>query len=337
MLARIAAEHPGVRVDGVTVERMVSARHGRELILGITSDEVFGPAITFGAGGVAVEVLRDLSIALPPLNARLIEDLVGSTRVSKMLGAFRHLPAVDRAAVAGALQRVSEIACAVPEVAELDINPLLAEANGVLALDARVVLRARPAGEAPFARLAIHPYPDELEHEERLPGGERVVVRPIRPEDAGIERDFVAGLSDQSRWWRFQSGLRTLTPEMLARFTQIDYDREMALVAIAEEGGVDREVAVCRYVTLPDALACEYAIVVADHWQGRGLGRLMMSRLIAIARERGLREMVGWVLADNAGMLGMMSKLGFAAASDAEDRRLKRVTLALRPAASPGA
>jgi acetyltransferase len=331
MLGRIAREHPDVRLDGVTVERMATSPHGRELVVGVASDEIFGPVISFGAGGIAVEVLRDLAIALPPLNARLVDDLIASTRVSRMLGRFRHLPAVDRGAVEEVLQRVSEMACAIPELHELDVNPLLADEQGARALDARVVLRARPAGEPPYARLAILPYPDDLVVELALPGGERVTLRPIRPEDATMEYDFVARLSPDSRRLRFQSGLANLTPEMLARFTQVDYDREMALVATEQKDGVEREIGVCRYVRLPDERACEYAIVVADEWQRRGLGHLMMERLIAIARGRGLGEMVGWVLRENDSMLKMMKGLGFTSVPDEGDPHLRRVTLSLSP------
>jgi len=248
--------------------------------------------------------------------------------VGLMLDAFRHLPAVDRAALDEVLLRISEIACELPEVVELDVNPLVADEHGVRALDARVAIRPRP-GARPYAHLAIEPYPVQYEAIEAFGDGRRVVVRPIRPEDATIEREFVEGLADESRRMRFQSALRHLTPAMLARFTQIDYDREMALVAIEGEGPGLRQVAVARYVALPDGQDCEYAIVVADAWQHRGLGARLMDRLVAIARERGLKRMEGWVLAENAAMLELCARMGFVRAAVPGDPLTRKVTLDL--------
>jgi acetyltransferase len=198
----------------------------------------------------------------------------------------------------------------------------------VVAVDARVVLREVPAQRMPYGHLAIHPYPRELERRLRLPGGAEVTLRPIRPEDAAMEEAFVAGLSEESRRMRFMSTLHALTPAMLARFTQIDYDREMALVAVREEAGAERELAVCRYVTLPDARSCEFAIVVADGWQRQGLGRLMMESLIEVAGTRGLERMLGLVDAANAPMLRLCEELGFVREAH-DDTHTRRIALAL--------
>jgi acetyltransferase len=328
IMASVKLRKPQARITGVTVETMVARPHGRELMVGVVRDAIFGPAIAFGAGGIAVEVLRDRVIALPPLNEILTADMIRGTRVGKMLGEFRNLPAVDRPALRAVLLRVSEMTCELPELEELDINPLIADESGAIAVDARVVLRPVPAQRTRYAHLAIHPYPGELEATLRLPGGEWVKIRPIRPEDAAMEQDFVEGLSPETRRLRFQSSLRSLTPGMLARFTQIDYDREMALVAVQEEGGAERELAVCRYITLPDGQSCEYAIVIADAWQGRGLGRRMMMALIDVARERGLKTMIGWVLASNAPMLRLCAELGFASTPD-DDPYTRRMVLDL--------
>jgi acetyltransferase len=279
-----------------------------------------------------VEVLRDRAVALPPLNHPLVEEMVAGTRVARMLETFRHLPAVNRGALEDVLLRVSEIACEFPEVVELDINPLLADEHGAFALDARVVLRAPRPGMARYGHLAIHPYPSELVSTLSLRTGESLTLRPIRPEDAIIETEFVEALSAESRRYRFQSGMRHLTPSMLARFTQIDYDREMALIAVDESGGREREVAVARYIRLPDEKSCEFAIAVADDWHHHGLGSRLMQALIGVARERGLETMIGWVLADNPNMLEMVSHLGFRIERDAEDPRNRRVTLPLKPA-----
>jgi len=328
---RVARVRPDARVSGVSLEAMVPRTHARELMAGIVNDPIFGPAITFGAGGIAIEVLHDRVVALPPLNKRLVEDMIHGTRVAKMLGDFRNLPAVDREALDAVLLRFSEIACEMPEIDELDINPVIASDNGVVAVDARIVLRSEVVSRRPYGHLAIHPYPAQLATTLELRGGETVGLRPIRPEDADIEAEFVTRLSDESRRLRFLSGLRQLTPSMLARFTQIDYDREMALIAVSEEGGREREVAVCRYVALPDAVTCEFAIVVADDWQGKGLGRRMMESLSGLARARGLRRMVGWIASDNDGMLRMISALGFAFGPEPGDPGTMRATLDLAP------
>ena len=330
MMAAVARVRPGARVTGVSIEPMVTRPHARELMAGITRDSIFGPAITFGAGGIAVEVLRDRAVGLPPLNAALVDDMIRGTRVAKMLAQFRHLPPVDRAALEAVLLRVSEMAVELPQIEELDINPLVADERGVLALDARVVVREPPEGLPRYGHLAISPYPAELTTETTLTDGVRVTLRPIRPEDAELETEFIEGLSAETRRLRFQSALRSLTPSMLARFTQIDYDREMAIVAIDSGDGRDREVAVARYIRLPDGRTCEFAIVVADAWQNRGLGRRMMARLAEIARERGLARMEGQVLASNAGMLELCGKLGLEIAPDPADPLLRRVSLALR-------
>lgn len=329
MLAGIRQRVPDARIKGVSLERMVLSAHSRELMIGVTRDSVFGPAITFGAGGIAVEVLRDRVVGLPPLNAKLVDDMVRGTRISRMLGQFRNLPAVDPRALEKALLRVSEMACEIPEIEELDINPLVADEKGVVALDARVVLRESQAGRERYSHLAIHPYPTDLVTLKKLPDGTEVLMRPIRPEDAEAEMEFVEGLSPQSRRMRFMSALRTLTPALLARFTQIDYDREMAIVAMVDEGGREKEIGVARYIRLPDGVSCEYAIVVADEWQGRGLGYALMQRLIEVARERGVRRMMGYVLARNAGMLKMCEELGFSVNGEPDDMQMRRVELAL--------
>jgi acetyltransferase len=319
---------PDAKLNGVSVEPMATRESARQLMAGIVRDPIFGPAITFGAGGIAIEILRDRAVALPPLNTNLVEGMIRGTRVARMLGNFRNLPAVDRAALDEVLLRISEIACELPEVQELDVNPLFADEHGVVAVDARVVVRSVHAQRKPYGHLAIQPYPASLESAAMV-GGVRVAIRPIRPEDAVLEMAFVDGLSAASARLRFMSGLRSLTGEMLARFTQIDYDREMALIATVGEGDSQRQVGVARYITLPDATSCEYAIVLADDWQGRGLGRILMDRLIGVARHAGLTSMSGWVLSDNGGMLALCRKLGFSERSVPGDVTVRLVELDL--------
>jgi acetyltransferase len=335
MVERVARLAPGARIRGVSIEPMVSRAHSRELMAGILRDPIFGPAIVFGAGGIAIEVLRDRAIALPPLNTLLVADMIRGTRVARMLGDFRDLPAVDYGALEAVLLRLSEMACELPEIEELDVNPLMADEDGAIAIDARVVLRDAGPMRTSYAHLAVHPYPASLATTVELADGSRLRLRPIRPEDAELEKAFIAGLSERSMRLRFLSGLRDLTPQMLARFTQIDYDREMALVAIEGEGASEREVGVCRYITLPDGATCEYAIVVSDDWQARGLGRRMMARLMEVAGARGLKTMVGYVAADNAGMLELCAALGFAIERDADDPHTRRVVAGLNGRRGP--
>lgn len=320
---------PDARLTGVIVEPMVERPNGRELLVGVVHDPIFGPAITFGTGGTAVEVHADRAVALPPLNGMLIEELIRGTRASRLLGAFRQMPAVNRGALESVLLRVSEMVCELPAIREMDINPLLVDESGAITLDARIVA-GRPRAALPrYGHMAIHPYPAHLVSEWTAPNGKRVTVRPIRPEDAEIEREFVKQLSPDAKYFRFMSTIRELSPQMLARFTQIDYDREMALIAVAAKDGRAEEVAVTRYFTNPDGASCEFAIVVDDEWQKYGLGRYLMSQLIEIARSRGLATMSGDILAANQGMLALAASLGFAIGEVPEEAGLKRATLAL--------
>lgn len=318
---------PQANITGVLVEAMLTANHARELMAGIVRDPVFGPTVVFAAGGTDAEVLHDRALDLPPLNANLVTSMIARTRVARTLGAFRDAPPIDMHALEALLLRVSEMACALPWIDELDINPLIADATGVTAVDARIVISPRPAMRHDYAHLAIHPYPSALVSGCTLRDGSGVTLRPIRPEDAQIEQELVRRLSPGSRYFRFMGAVRELTPTMLVRFTQIDYDREMAFVAVRNEDGREVEIAVARYVSNPDGLSCEFAIVVDDQWQRRGLGRILMQRLIEVARNRGLHTMIGHIVAENDGMLGMCTALGFTIARDADDAGVRRATL----------
>jgi acetyltransferase len=333
LLARVQAAQPAARIAGVSLQPMVEKRFGRELMIGVARDPVFGQVLSFGAGGVAVELLRDNAIGLPPLNARLAEDLIDRTRVSRLLAAYRHIPAAARAAIVDILIRVSDMVCACPWIAEMDINPLSVDQHGASALDARVVIDpSRLEGAADperphrrYAHLAVHPYPSELETQERLKDGTPLTLRPIRPEDAQIELAFVEALSDHSRYMRFFNPTKTLAPRMLARLTQLDYEREMALVAFSGEAMIG----VARYAPVADGLSCEFAATVADAWHGRGVAGLLMRRLIEAARASGYRRMTGTVLSTNDAMHGLMKRLGFEAARSADDPSLIEFTYAV--------
>lgn len=307
----VQRRRPEARLTGVTVERMYDRRNGRELHVGVMRDDVFGPVVSFGLGGTAVEVLRDRAIALPPLNSLIARHLVSRTRAGTLLGAFRHLPPARQAAVEQVLLAVSEMVCELPQIRELDINPLMADEAGAIALDARIVIEPVGSQPARYAHMAIHPYPSHLVSHMQLKDGTDIMLRPIRPEDAEIEVAFVHNLSPESRYMRFMQTLQELTPEMLVRFTQIDYDRELALVALTEQEGREVEIAVARYSMNPDGESCEFALVVADAWQRRGIGSRLLTMLMEGARNRGFRMIEGQVLAENAPMLTLVRRLGF--------------------------
>ncbi|MGZ5170039.1 MAG: bifunctional acetate--CoA ligase family protein/GNAT family N-acetyltransferase [Burkholderiales bacterium] len=333
IIAAAQQRRPDAHISGVTVERMVKRANARELMIGIMTDKVFGPAVTFAAGGTAVEVLQDRTVGLPPLNRFLTEEMIRETRISRMLGTFRNMPPADVNGIASVLLRVSEMACELPWLRELDINPLFADDTGVIAADARIVIAPHVPAAQPYAHMAIHPYPTELVSEWRAADGTSATIRPIRPEDATIESDFVQSLSPQAKYLRFMAAVKDLTPAMLARFTQVDYDREMALIAVLDDAGRERQIGVTRYIINPDGQSCEFAIVVSEAWQGRGLGRHLMLQLIAVARTRGLKTMLGQVLAVNTHMLALAAALGFFIRDTPGDLSVKEVGFELRKGA----
>jgi acetyltransferase len=317
----------------VTIEKMHRSRTGRELMIGIVRDPVFGPVISFGSGGTTVEILADTALSLPPLNRRLANDLVGRTRVARLLDAHRDMPAVDFDALIGVLLSVSSMACELPWIQEMDINPLIADETGVIAVDARIVVDYPKPSTDPYDHLAIHPYPVHLAHRVQLKDGTDILVRPIRPEDAESEARFVRELSDESKYFRFMNTLQELSQEMLVRLTQIDYHNEMALIAVHMNDGVEGEqVGVVRYATNVDKKSCEFALAVADDWQGRGVGRQLMKDLMSIARDRDLETIEGQVLANNKRMLMLMETLGFESSVDPTDTSIRRVVARLHNA-----
>jgi acetyltransferase len=257
---------------------------------------------------VAVEAVRDTAVALPPLNAPLARELMSRTRVHRLLAGYRDVPAADLEALAAILVGVSRMVCALPWLLEMDLNPVLAHPGGAMIVDARVVVDIEKREFAPrYGHMAIHPYPRELEGEIRARDGRTVRVRPMRPEDAEREKRFFARLSPRSRYQRFMQYLATLSERMLARFTQLDYDRELALVALWE----DEFVAVGRYAPNEDGVTAEFALVVADDWQGKGLGRALLERLCDAARAAGYRALYGEILHANREMLDLAAHVGF--------------------------
>jgi len=311
MLVRVRAALPQARLAGFTVQAMARRPRAHELIVGISTDPVFGPVVLFGQGGVAVEVTADQAVGLPPLNRVLAADLVGRTRAARLLAGFRDHPRADMDALYDVLVRVGQLAADLPELAELDINPLLADAAGVVALDARMRLAAAPAGQDPLARLAILPYPDDLERLVDSALGP-LLVRPIRPEDAPAHEAFFAALSPQDIHFRMFGTMRTLSPAQLARFTQIDYAREMAFIATRPgPDGAPETLGVVRVSIDPDGIAGEFAIIVRSDLHRHGLGRLLMDHLLDYCRARGLARVCGVALADNVDMHRLAHACGF--------------------------
>jgi acetyltransferase len=329
MLSKAASKCPDAKIDGVTLESMYSPKDGRELFIGVVSDPVFGPVITFGAGGIRVEVLRDRAVAIPPLNRFLAEKMIAQTKIADLLGEFRNLPAIKMDALVQVLRRVSEMVCELPQIRELDINPLLADESGVMALDARIVVEAQTPSLDRYAHMAIHPYPSHLVSEYQLDDGSAIKIRPIRPEDASIEQSFVRELSSESKHFRFMQGLNELTPQMLVRFTQLDYGRELALIAVQEQGENETQIGVARYVINADGESCEFALVVADNWHHKGIGIILMNALIDAARQRGLKTMDGEILSDNANMRSLAAKIGFSVLRNPGDLSVLSVSLEL--------
>jgi len=320
---------PDAQIKGVVIEPMWRPSAGRELMLGVINDAAFGPAISVGLGGTMVEIVRDRAIGLPPLNAFLAGRMIDGTRAARYLAEFRGKPAASREALEDVIQRLSEMVCELPWIEELDINPLVVDDQAAMVVDARIVLqRVRPARRK-YAHMAIHPYPIDLVGEHVLHDGTQLTIRPIRPEDARLEREFVDGLSDRSKYLRFMQPMKSISPQLVSRFTQIDYDREMALIALVATGEGHRQVAVGRYVTYPDGRTCEFAIAVGDDWHNRGIATELLRRLIDVARERRLDVMEGLVLRENQGMLRLAEGLGFTRHRIPDDSTTVRVSLKL--------
>jgi acetyltransferase len=338
MIQGVARLRPDARINGVTIQKMAHAKRGRELYIGVKADEPFGPVIAFGAGGTMIELFDDGAMELPPLNQFLARRLIERSRVASTLGAWRGAPPVDMQALEQVLRRVSEMVCELPQLREMDINPIIVDEHGAVAVDARIVVESSPATAHHYAHLAILPYPARYEQVWPMPGGGEYTIRPIRPDDATMLQQLVQSLSPESRYFRFVSAMSELSGPLLARLTLIDYDREMALVAVlkerkATENGTivekERIIGVSRYITNPDKASCEFSLLVADEFSGKGLGSRLMLSIMEEARDKGLEEIQGLVLANNSNMLRLMRSLGFTIKSFPDDPDFKLVVHAL--------
>jgi len=328
MLERINTQQPEARIEGFSVQPMVNRPGAYELIIGMTDDAQFGPVILFGQGGVAVEVVKDQALGLPPLNMRLAHETMSRTRIYRQLQGYRGLAPANLDAIAVTMIRVGQLVTDHGRIAELDINPLLADEYGVVALDARI--KVHSGGPSGTARLAIRPYPKELEETITLGDNRELLLRPILPEDEPALQAAFAKLTPEEIRLRFFVPVHTLTHVTAARFTQIDYDREMALI-LTEPGiaGKTEIFGVVRINADPDNERAEYAIVVRHDMTGMGIGILLMRRIIDYCRSRGIGEIFGDVLRENNTMLKLCKALGFQQRSLPEDPDLVRVTLAL--------
>ncbi len=338
MVQSVTRLQPGARINGVTIQRMAGSKRGRELYIGLVTDEPFGPVIAFGAGGTMIELINDRAMELPPLNQFLARRLIARSRVAETLAEWRGASAVNLEMLERVLLRVSEMVCELPQLREMDINPIIVDENGAVVVDARIVVDSSPATARNYAHLAILPYPAHYEQVWPLRGGGEYTIRPIHPDDAQMLQVLMQNLSPESRYYRFVSSIRELPPAMLSRLTLIDYDREMALVAVYQEQVTDaqgriteteRIVGVSRYITNPDQASCEFSLVVADDFNGKGLGSRLMLSIMEEARDKGLEEIQGLVLANNQGMLKLMKSLGFQIKPFADDPGFRLVTHAL--------
>jgi acetyltransferase len=327
MLERVRRLQPAARIEGFAVQAMIRRAHAQELIVGASIDSVFGPVILFGQGGTAVEVLADRAIALPPLNLPLARALIARTRVAKLLAGFRDTPPADGDAICSVLIAVSQLLADIPQIAELDINPLIVNHEGVIALDARIRLdAAAPAGALNFA---IRPYPAHLV-ESLVWNGRVLMLRPIRPEDEEQHLEFLEQLDPEDVRQRVFYSRRSIERSELARLTQIDYAREMAFIAVAPGAdGREQTLGVVRATADPDNHEAEFGIIVRSDIKGQGLGELLMEKLIRTSRDQGTQLLVADVLPENTRMRELARALGFSEEPAQTGQGSCRIRLAL--------
>ncbi len=313
MMENVKKYQPEAEIEGVSIQQMVTS-YDYELIVGSKKDPIFGPVIMFGLGGIEAEYFKDVAVGLPPLNQVLARRLLEQTKIYKMLSqGFRARPAVNLRLLDETLVRVSNLIIDFPEIKEIDINPLVITGDAVRALDARIILdeEAIRKGIPEYAHLIISPYPRRYVQPWRCDDGRSVLLRPIRPEDESLERELIAGLSRESMRFRFFYLIKDITHDMLIRFCNIDYDREMAIMAEYTSEGKRRNVGVGRLIVEPGGERGEFAILVAEDFQDNGLGLKLCDMLLGIAQEKRLHSIYGTVLSDNWKMLGLAKKLGF--------------------------
>ncbi|HYD29872.1 MAG TPA: bifunctional acetate--CoA ligase family protein/GNAT family N-acetyltransferase [Azospirillaceae bacterium] len=331
MLRRVQAMAPDARIDGFTVQEMAIRPDAYELIIGMTEDPIFGPVLLFGEGGTSVEVVNDKALALPPLNMMLAHDMMRRTRICKLLKGYRSRPPAAMDAVALTLIKISQLVIDFPEIEEIDINPLFADQTGVIALDARIKVGVPAIKGA--GRLAIRPYPKSMEETATIRDGRAFRMRPIRPEDEPLVHRMFERMTPNDIRLRFFAPMKRLSHQAAARLTQIDYDREMGIVAVSEENGQEEMFGVVRIAADPDNQKAEYAVMVRSDMKGQGLGYILMNKIIQYGRSRGLKEIYGEVLRENTNMLAMCQSLGFVRRENLDEPGVVEVTIDLTRAA----
>jgi acetyltransferase len=312
------AYNPEAKILGVTLQPMIQ-NPDAEILLGAKMDPNFGPMILLGMGGIYAEVLEDKAVGLPPLNRLLARMLMEKTKVYRLLKGYRKRPQADLESVEEMMVQLSHLLVDFPEISELDMNPVIVKAGKPIVVDARVFLKPSPR---PFPyHLVISPYPEKYETPGITTDGLKIMIRPIKPEDAPQLIGLFDSLSPTSIYYRFFGPMKALPHSMLARFTQIDYDREIAMVALEEGGDGEKMLGVARVIGDPDGKEGEFAIVVGDPWQGRGVGEKLLEHALRVAKERGLERLWGYVLAENKKMLNLARKFGFQVSSGADFSR----------------
>lgn len=322
MAMRVHKQMPDAYIEGFTVQKMGRRTGAHELFIGMATDPVFGPIIRFGHGGMTMRVVNDRAVALPPLNMTLARELILRTRISKLLLESGGQPETDIDDICLTLIQINQLVIDVPQISALEINPLFADDKGVLALGARIwVTKSTQAGPD---RLAIRPYPRELEECVVLNDGSRLVLRPIRPEDAATHFSFVKSLSSDDLRMRFFGSVREFEYMDMANFTQIDYDREMAFIASGtDKDGQPETLGVVRATTKPDNSSAEFAIVIRSNQKGKGLGKLLMDKIIRYCRSRGTGFLDGQTMPENKAMISLAKKFGFAIHTDYDNEAVE--------------
>jgi acetyltransferase len=331
IIARANAAKPDARVTGVIVQPMIIRPRAHELLVGIADDPTFGLVIAFGQGGTAVEAIDDKALALPPLDLKMATDLIARTRVARLFEGYRNVPPVKPGEIALTLVKLAQLVADFPEVRELEINPLLADQDGVVALDARIaitspdtVTKFKGTG---YVRFAVRPYPKEWERWLTTSDGPRIFARPLRPEDEPLLRGFLQQINDEDMRLRFFAPIRHFDHVLLARLTQLDYARAMAFAAFEDASG--ELLGVVRLHADANYEKGEYAILVRSDLKGRGLGWALMHLMIQYAKSEKLHCIEGQVLRENTTMLAMCRELGFELADDPNDSTTKVVKLQL--------
>ena len=318
MLERIKAARPEARLDGFLVQEMVQRPGSIELIVGFSMDRVFGPVIVFGQGGIAVELTGDTTLELPPLNMVLAHAQMERTRIWRLLQGYRGRPPADIDAIATVLVRVGQLAAAHGEICELDINPLVADAQGVMALDARIGVE-RCVG-VPTKRLAILPYPKEFAAMETLSDGASVGLRPVRPEDAPLLQEFLTHITPMDARLLLLAPWQDLPPMAGTRLSQIDYDRQMTL--IAQLPGAAQVLGIARFSADPDNRLAMFAVAMRGDVAGHEIGPLLIARLLEVAGARGIAIVFGDIARADANGQAWCRSLGFTAAVHPDDPEL---------------